>query len=306
MRFLFCADPLAPTMPDPIYTDEVAAVRAAGVAVDLIDFTQLVSDDNPRAATRRVSPTDSPELAIYRGWMLRPATYARLFDAVTAKGLHLINSPHAYRHTHYLPESYPIIESVTPKTVWLPHTPTTPLTHVFDLLAPFGDQPIIVKDYVKSQKHAWYAACYIPSAQDRDQVTRVVTRFLELQGADLQEGLVFRAYVPFRPIGQHPQSGMPITMEYRAFVLDGAIIATMPYWDVGAYPHDMPPDSLFAPIVANVQSRFFTMDIAQTSDGTWMIVELGDAQVAGLPAACDPPPFYRTLIQRLAESPTTG
>ena len=40
---------------------------------------------------------------------------------------------------------------------------------------------------------------------------------------------------------------------------------------------------LFIEVARQIQSRFFTMDIAQRSDGEWMIVELGDAQVAGLP-----------------------
>ena len=34
---------------------------------------------------------------------------------------------------------------------------------------------------VESQKHAWEAACFIPSASDREEVERVVRRFLELR-----------------------------------------------------------------------------------------------------------------------------
>ena len=48
-----------------------------------------------------------------------------------------------------------------------------------------------------------------------------------------------------------------------------------------------------------VRNRFFTMDVANRVDGGWMIVELGDAQVAGLPERADVGAFYRALAQRL-------
>jgi hypothetical protein len=45
---------------------------------------------------------------------------------------------------------------------------------VAQALRPFGDGAIIVKDYVKSQKHYWAEARFIPSASDRAAVERVV------------------------------------------------------------------------------------------------------------------------------------
>jgi hypothetical protein len=51
----------------------------------------------------------------------------------------------------------------------------------------------------------------------------------------------------------------------------------------------------FRDIAQNVQSRFFTMDVARRVDGNWIIVELGDAQVAGLPAKADVEAFYLAL-----------
>jgi len=40
------------------------------------------------------------------------------------------------------------------------------------------------------------------------------------------------------------------------------------------------------------------MDVAQHIDGSWMIVELGDAQVAGLPERMDVAAFYAALSRR--------
>ena len=201
------------------------------------------------------------------------------------------------RH-HYLPESYPLIRDQTPATVWLPLDACDDLDPIMVALATFGDQPIIVKDYVKSRKHEWFEACYIPSAVDRQAVARVVTRFLELQSDDVCEGLVFRAYVAFQPIGAHPQSGMPLTREHRLFFLDGTLLADAPYWDAPIDETAELPIDHFRNVAARVPSRFFTMDVAQCIDGSWMIVELGDAQVAGLPERMDVAAFYATLNRR--------
>ena len=56
-----------------------------------------------------------------------------------------------------------------------------------------------------------------------------------------------------------------------------------------------PPVEQFKEVAAAVKSRFFTMDIAKRRDGDWMIVELGDAQVAGFPENADVDRFYRAL-----------
>jgi hypothetical protein len=170
-----------------------------------------------------------------------------------------------------------------------------------EALAPFGDAPVIVKDFVKSRKHEWSEACFIPSAADRGAVGRVVGRLLELQGEELNEGLVFREYVEFEPVGVHSKSGMPLMEEYRVFWLDGEPIFWAPYWAEGEYRVSRPPIERFVGVAAAVRSRFFTIDLARRRDGDWMIVELGDGQVSGLPRASDADCFYEALCKRRPE-----
>jgi sugar phosphate isomerase/epimerase len=62
----------------------------------------------------------------------------------------------------------------------------------------------------------------------------------------------------------------------------------------------------FIEVARRVQSRFFTMDVAKRLDGEWMIVELGDGQVAGLPDRADVVAFYRRLAERLAAADGGG
>jgi hypothetical protein len=276
----------------------VAAAQAVGLDFDLVNYEALVDDRQPGVAVRHVREWATPDLAIYRGWMLRPESYTLMFEHLERKGVRLINSPAAYLHCQYLPEWYPVIAAYTPKSVWLPAEAGLTTDAVAGALGHFGTKPVIVKDFVKSRKHEWEEACYIPSATDLVTAERVVGRFLQLQGNDLTGGLVFREFVELEQIGRHPKSGMPLAREVRLFVLDGVVIGAYPYWPEGADGHDSPPLALFTNLSHSIRSRFFTMDVARRTDGEWIIVELGDGQVAGLPEGADPHAFYQALVSQ--------
>jgi ATP-grasp domain-containing protein len=303
MRVLFCSDPLEPETPDSAYEAEVSAAAHLGLEYALVDYEALVYERDPAKSARKVSTVPSLELSLYRGWMLTPESYAQLYHAIAARNIQLINDPAAYRRCHYLPESYDVIEGSTPRSVWVRTGPQPSINALMELLRPFGAAPVVVKDFVKSQKHYWEEACYIPSAADRRAVERVVRRFVELQGEDLSEGLVFREFMEFEPLTVHSRSGMPLTKEYRIFFLDGKAIFSTQYWEEGDYGGVVPPMDHFCHVARSVRSRFFTMDVAKRRDGEWMIVELGDAQVAGLLESADVAGFYKALLDHWPRAP---
>jgi hypothetical protein len=70
------------------------------------------------------------------------------------------------------------------------------------------------------------------------------------------------------------------------------------YWEEGDYQGVVPPLDQFTEVAKRIRSDFFTMDIAKRKDGQWMIVELGDAQVAGLPEDADVMSFYRQFLYK--------
>lgn len=172
-----------------------------------------------------------------------------------------------------------------------------------------GARPIVVTDFVKSRKHEWDSACYIPSAADDEAVERVVRRFLELQGDNMNEGLVFREFVSLEPLAIHAKSGMPLAKEWRIFFLDRMPMLTAEYWETGDYGNVAPTLARYVELAQRVRSRFLTMDIAHQTDGDWTVIELGDGQVAGLPARADVVAFCRALQQGIegahSSAPTT-
>lgn len=298
MRLVYPGDYFSPREPDEAYAAEAEAARRLGIPFDLVDAFALDELD-ARRAVRRVPERAPEETAIYRGWMLTPAHYRLLYDALASRGVRLLADPDAYRHVHELPGWYGQFAEATPRSVWLPTTGDAPdLDEIMALLRTFGERPVIVKDYVKSRKHEWEEACFIPSAADRSAVERVTRRFVELQGRDLRGGLVFREFVDLEPLGAHPKSGMPLTEEHRLFVFRGEVAFQAPYWEGEVYGGGVPPPDLSRGLARRASSPFFTMDVARKAAGGWTVIELGDGQVAGLPERADPEHLYRALQAR--------
>ncbi len=302
---LFVSSPMNPREADDSYMDEYRAAEKTGFAVGLIDLEELLTNNNPQKALKRVArhPGTEPRPALYRGWMLRPDEYENLYAALLTCNLRLIHTPKQYRHAHYLPESYAKIEAVTPKSIWFPLPAPVSIEAAETLAAEavrvFKHDPIIVKDYVKSRKHEWDEACYIPDASDENKVRQTVRRFLELQGNQLNEGLVFRAFAELEVLSRHPLSGMPLSREIRVFVLDGDPIFVSTYWGAGEDAAFNAVLGKFQAVIQSIESRFFTIDFAKTNNGPWIVLELGDGQVAGLPDDTNAERFYMQLKKSL-------
>jgi hypothetical protein len=289
---LFPSRPFSPREIDPDFQGERSAARATGLATALVDHARVV-EGAVGAAVGRIPAGQGT--ALYRGWMLKPSQYENMYSELKARGVTLVNTPEQYRTCHYLPENYSWLEGKTPRSVWFPVHGEVDVASLAAILAPFGDRPIVVKDYVKSQKHHWTEACFMPVASDLSAVQRIVRRFLELQGEDLNEGLVFREFVPLKIVGHHPKSGMPLAAEFRIFWFDAEPILSHRYWgDLTAFDVPLPYEEI-RPIAARIPSRFFTMDVAFLDDGGWTIVELGDGQVAGLPSSDLAPEFFNRV-----------
>jgi hypothetical protein len=300
MNILFCDSPFEnKSSVDTDYEDESVSAKQNGFATQLFSYESLTKDKDAEFATRRIKHSDTLQKIIYRGWMLKPNQYALLYNALLTKNYKLINSPTEYQNCHYLPDSYKFICGYTPKTIWLKvENQQVNYDQVFNDIATFGNSPLIVKDFVKSQKHYWNTACYIPSGGGKDKIKSVIEKFVELQNKDLNEGLVIREFVELNDLTTHSKSGMPLKQEYRLFFLKGQLLGCYDYWDEGEYSADEhPPLDIFKDIAKNIESNFFSMDIAKTKNCEWIIIELGDGQVSGLPDKVDRLQFYELVQQ---------
>jgi hypothetical protein len=289
---LSCSDPLDGRRPDPHFMPETRAARDLGATVGLVDHDALLAG-YPGDAVRRV-PTDAGP-AWYRGWMIPSARYAALEAALAERGTPLRITAGQYRSAHELPGWYEHFADMTPRSGWVAHEPDLPLPDpelaaLADGLIAAGATGAIVKDYVKSAKHRWATACYVPDLTDRAALTRVVAAFLAEQAGFLAGGIVLREFEDFTA-----PDGQAVSAQARVWWLDGRPIL------VTAHP-DTPravvePDlSGLADRVRALPARFLTTDLVRRDDGAWRVVEVGDGQVSGLPTGGDPGALLTHLV----------
>jgi ATP-grasp domain, R2K clade family 3 len=295
---LYCSDPLNPRRVDEHFAAEARAVREGGGVVALIDHDALSRGEADRAVERVASGFGA---AWYRGWMVPADEYAALARALERRGANLMIGPGRYRAAHELPGWYSSFAAVTPASAWRPWSAGAdgepPEDRVLtSLAAELRPGPGIVKDYVKSRKHEWDEACFIPDLSDAAAVARIVRRFVELQGEFLAGGIVLREFEPFvnprsasRPSGtSQPDTTEPVAAELRVWWLDGSPRLVTPHPD-SAYRGVVSPElDRVEPAVRALGCRFVTTDLALRSDGAWRVVEVGDGQVSDLHPAIDP------------------
>lgn len=297
MTILFPSGTLNPRAVEPDFEAQLQAAQEAGLGSQLLDFDALTQGDISRAL-RMVRSCDEVQVLVYRGWMLRAEVYELLYNALHERSWRLLNGPAAYALCHELPRWYGLLEGRTPRSVWLPTPKCFDSEHVLEAAESFSSDAVVVKDYVKSRKHEWSTACFIGDATDAAQVERVTQTFLRRQGEILVGGLVLRQFVPLRSLGSDQKSGAPIVNEWRLFWLDHALTASAPH---GEEAGESPAPQVLAELqelAGRIGSRFFSMDVAQLESGEWIVIELGDGSVSGLPPQMDAREFYASLMLR--------
>lgn len=287
------SDPLAARVPDQHFMREAEAARQAGMEVAVVDHDAILAGD-VRAAVRRIPASDGEQVAWYRGWMMPCAAYSRLGTELGTRGVRLVTDPTAYRAAHELPGWYSTFADLTPASVWSPweagRMPTS--ADVGALTGTLGGGPGVVKDYVKSRKHEWHEACFVPDLADVTDATRVIRRMVELQGDDLAGGIVARAFEQFT------QDADGRTLEARVWWVTGSAALITPHPDAPAGTRVDVPMAVCDAVGASVRALgapFVTTDLALRSDGVWRVIEVGDGQVSDFPAAEDPGRLMRAL-----------
>lgn len=276
------ADPLRPRRPDEHFAAEAQAAADADITVALIDHDGLTGPGNAGPAVATVP--DDGGTAVYRGWMFSSSQYAAFAGALADKGVALRTSAAQYRQAHELPGWYPALAPVTPQTAWTHGDGQEEFRRACASLAP---GPAVLRDYVKSMKHYWHEAAFIPDLTDLATAWKIATRFRELRDDDFTGGYVIRRYEQFS------------TAEARSWWVDGTCQLITAHPDT---PADQPPDDLdttpFAPLIQSLGLPFVTVDLARRADRRWRVIELGDGQVSDRPSTAAPRTFIATLIAR--------
>lgn len=135
--------------------------------------------------------------------------------------------------------------------------------------------PVTIKDFVKSRKHEWYSAFYIPNAQNFSQALEVIHNFITRQGENLVGGLVIREFVPLLQTGTY-LSNNPTFEEYRVFYWQRNPFVVIDYWGKNFESLNANDQQFIKKQGADIKSSFFTIDFARKINGDLTIMEIGD------------------------------
>ena len=162
--------------------------------------------------------------------------------------------------------------------------------------------PFVVKGATNSRKQRWDKEMYAPTRQDAARIASYLSTLPYIG----EQKIIIRKYIPLvtYETGLH---GLPFTNEWRFFFCGTKEIAHGYYWSQAEYPEKatLTEEAVgFANKVAKRVARvvnFFVLDIAQTEEGNWILIEINDGQMSGL-SLIDPDEFYRSLSYELKAS----
>lgn len=288
MKILFCEDVFNPNHVDEAFINEYEIAKNIGFDILLYSFEAK--------SLGKIKQIDKMETVIYRGWMINPIDYKKLYQDLLSKNYKLINNPVEYQNCHYLPDSLQFIENYTPKTIFQKIEDVNSINILIEKVKIFNGKPVIIKDYVKSEKHFWDTAFFVENSNDTVKLTETINNLINLRENDFNEGIVIREYVELNKLSEHSKSGMPLSEEYRLFFYKNKLLCILNYWEECIYYNIEKPDTrVFEEIAKGINSNFFTMDIARDKNGNFIIIELGDGQVSEVMGKENIDVFYKKL-----------
>lgn len=150
--------------------------------------------------------------------------------------------------------------------------------------------PYVVKGATNSKKFQWNTMMF---ANTRKEVAEIAVLLMQ-DGLVGDQEIYVRPYVPLKTF-RIGLNGLPITREFRFVCYRGIVLSGGYYWSSHAedlrddpeIAYQLNPDTVPAEFIRGVaelikfKANFIAVDVAQTADGDWIVVELNDAQMAG-------------------------
>ena len=227
---------------------------------------------------------------ILRCNMLSVPQYEEIYDVLKNKGYVLINTPEQYKNCHHFPESYDYTKKYTSKSIFIKKWDDSILQDISDF---FEGKDFILKDFVKSEKQNPELFIMSGGISGEDLLDKV-ERFVEARGKDFNEGLVFKEFVNLKKYGNNSN-------EWRLFFYEKRLISCSQNSNVKTTECSPPYTKIAENVASQIDSNFFTIDIAEKEDGRWTIIETGDGQVSDTSPGQNCLEFYLSMEGVLKE-----
>lgn len=230
-----------------------------------------------------VTERTQPTWALWSGYVPSQAHYEAVYRHLQQKNIYLPNSPELHQEIMELDRSLRCLGELTAESMVIEGKSAAgeQAQTLEDVVARLG-LPLFLKGAVFSQKDEGWGGCVATTlAELREKVEHFPKR--------LSRGRVIaRKLLPLKKNGE-TLGGFPISREFRFFLWRGEVLAYGFYWAFGetAFITLSPKEerqvlALVQKAARRFQAVYLTLDVGQTEDGAWWVIESGDPQFAGL------------------------
>jgi ATP-grasp domain, R2K clade family 3 len=224
------------------------------------------------------------------------SNYLELYQQLKAEGIALIHSPEQYLLASELPRWYPLISDLTPRSLWFQNPPSAP-----ELEQEF-EYPIFIKGSRQTSRHK-------AALSNSLEYTQLLEHYRHDPILHWQE-LVCREFVPLRPVPAPPSDTIPPSFEFRTFWWRGQCVGAGSYWSAFSdYSWTSLEQQQALKIAREAAMRinlpFLVIDVAQTIDGQWIVIECNDAQESGY-AGVNALGMWQNILKLEREGKSTG
>lgn len=286
MKILFPCHELDSRKVDDCYMEEHHAAKLQMHDCYLFDHDEFVRGN----FISNIPEVEDETPLLLRSWMLSVVQYEELYDNLKELGYALINTPEQYKNCHHFPESYDYMKKYTSKSIFIKKWDESILQDISDF---FEGGSFLMKDFVKSAKGV-PGLFEMPGGISGKDLLDKVEQFIEHRGKLFSEGLVFKEFVNLKKYGDNVN-------EWRLFFYEKRLISCSQNSNIKPEECEHPYTKIAENVASEIDSNFFTVDIAENEDGRWMIIETGDGQVSGLSPNQNCLEFYSSMEGVLKE-----
>lgn len=274
---LFPSDYFSDKMIDPDLKKEYDAVMENGqFNVVLFSYDKWFNENKLLLNKNIYEPCN----AIYRGWMMKPEKYSEFYYNLKSKNIFLVTSPEEYERFHIFPNIYEKIYPDTAEMIIYPQNAKIDLTEIKNKFNKF-----MIKDFVKSVKGTDFPKFFDRSVTE-EEFQKQMEIFYRYRGDLFTGGICVKEFLDLKKYGDK-------TNEYRVFYGNGEIISISR--NSGQSPAAPLPPRKLTEKYRVLHGKYYTVDYAEISDGSWKILEAGDGQVSGLSDGQDHNAYFRAL-----------
>jgi hypothetical protein len=215
--------------------------------------------------------------------------YSQYYDRWQSEGIRLIHTPAEHTRASELPAWYPLIEGLTPKSLWSKGSPDV------DTVERELGWPIFMKG-VRQTSHHKKSLSII---EGREHFKRALDAFANDPILHWQE-IVCRQYTRLRPVEDVALDRIPSSFEFRTFWWRGELVGFGRYWwEAKVYAATEAEKSAATALARKAVERiavpFLVVDVAQDSAVNWLIIECNDGQESGY-AGISPIAVWQNIV----------